>query len=149
MWPFFWFPVWWQVFSITADLLRAVSDRIAWAFNRSEATQAVTLDISKALNRVWYADFLHKPTLVKFLVWYLVLFRLFSLPQLLVILHRSLCKNIWIMLVFLKAPFMLLHFSYYKCMTLVMMLSVIFLSMLTILLSTLSVIRWYLICGNK
>ena len=33
----------------TVDLLTVVSDRTARAFNRSGATQAVTLDISKAL----------------------------------------------------------------------------------------------------
>ena len=37
-----------------------MSDRIARAFNRSGATQAVALDISKAFNRVWHADLLHK-----------------------------------------------------------------------------------------
>ena len=36
----------------TADLLTVVSDRIARAFNRSEATRAVALDISKAFDRV-------------------------------------------------------------------------------------------------
>ena len=37
----------------TADLLTVVSDRIARAFNRSGATRAVALDISKAFHRVW------------------------------------------------------------------------------------------------
>ena len=41
-----------------------------------------------------------------------------------------------------------LHFSYYTLMTFLMMLSVILVYMLTILLSTLSVIR-HLICGNN
>ena len=45
----------------TADFLRVVSDRNAKAFNRSRATQAVSLDISKAFNRVWHAGLLHKP----------------------------------------------------------------------------------------
>ena len=45
----------------TADLLTVVSDRIARACNRSEATQAVALDISKAFNRFWHAGLLHKP----------------------------------------------------------------------------------------
>ena len=36
----------------TADLLTVVSDRIARAFNRSGATQAVALDTSKAFDRV-------------------------------------------------------------------------------------------------
>ena len=43
----------------TADLLTVVSDRIARAFNRSGATRAVALDISKAFDRVWHAG-LHK-----------------------------------------------------------------------------------------
>ena len=44
----------------TADLLTVVSDRIARAFNRSGATRAVALDISKAFDRVWYAGLLQK-----------------------------------------------------------------------------------------
>ena len=44
----------------TADLLTVVSDRIARAFNRSGATRAVALDISKAFDRVWRAGLLHK-----------------------------------------------------------------------------------------
>ena len=44
----------------TADLLTVVSDRIARAFNRSGATRAVALDISKAFDRVWHAAFLRK-----------------------------------------------------------------------------------------
>ena len=35
-------------------------DRIARAFNRSGATRAVALDISKAFGRVWHAGLLHK-----------------------------------------------------------------------------------------
>ena len=52
------------------------------------------------------------------------------------------------MLEFLKAPFLVLHFSCYTLMTFLMMLSVILLSMLIILLSILSAIR-HLICGNN
>ena len=44
----------------TTDLLTVVSDRIARAFNRSGATRAVALDISKAFDRVWHAGLLHK-----------------------------------------------------------------------------------------
>ena len=44
----------------TADLLAVVSDRIARAFNRSGATRAVALDISKAFDRVLHAGLLHK-----------------------------------------------------------------------------------------
>ena len=44
----------------TADLITVVTDRIAGVFNRSVATQAVELDISKAFDRVWHAGLLHK-----------------------------------------------------------------------------------------
>ena len=44
----------------TADLVTVLSDRIARAFNRSGATQAVALDISKVFDRVWHAGLLHK-----------------------------------------------------------------------------------------
>ena len=39
----------------TADLLTVVSNRIALPFDRSGATLAVPLDISKAFDRVWHA----------------------------------------------------------------------------------------------
>ena len=54
-------------------------------------------------------------------------------------------KNIQLMQEFLKAPFLVLHFSYYTLMTFLMKLSVILLSMLMILLS----IRRHQICGNN
>ena len=54
----------------TADLLTVVSDRIARAFNRSGATRAVALDISKAFDGVGHAGLLQ--------VRYLTLFLLFS-----------------------------------------------------------------------
>ena len=44
----------------TADLLTIVSTRIARAFNRSGATPAAALDISKAPDRVWHTGLLHK-----------------------------------------------------------------------------------------
>ena len=43
----------------TANLLTVVSERIARAFNKSGATQAVAFDISKGSNKVWHAGF-HK-----------------------------------------------------------------------------------------
>ena len=43
-----------------ADILTVVSDRIARAFNRSGATRAVALDISRAFDGVWHAGLLHK-----------------------------------------------------------------------------------------
>ena len=44
----------------TAGLLTIVSDRIARAFNMSEATRAVALDTSKAFDRIWHTGLLHK-----------------------------------------------------------------------------------------
>ena len=45
---------------LTADLLTVLSDRIAWDFTRSGATQAEALDISKVFGRIWHAGLLHK-----------------------------------------------------------------------------------------
>ena len=44
----------------TADFLTVAFDRTVRAFNRSGATRAVALDISKAFDRVCHAGFLHK-----------------------------------------------------------------------------------------
>ena len=49
-------------------------------------------------------------------------------------------KNIQFMLVFLKAPFLVRHFSYFILMTFLVVLSLILLSMLMVLLFTVSVI---------
>ena len=133
----------------TADLLTVVSDRIARAFNRSGATRAVALDISKAFDRVWHAGLLHKLNLMEFQVRYLALFLLFLvIGGFGLFWMENLHKNIQLMLVFLKGLFLVLHFSYYTLMTFLTMLSVILLSMLMILLSTLNVIG-HLICGNN
>ena len=45
---------------INCKLQTIASDRITRAFNRSGASRAVALDISKAFDRVWHADLLHK-----------------------------------------------------------------------------------------
>ena len=58
----------------TADLLTILSDRIGSAFNRSGATQAVALDISKAFDRVWHTGLLQKVKSWNFMA----LFLLFS-----------------------------------------------------------------------
>ena len=60
----------------------------------------------------------------------------------------SLYRNIQLMLEFLNAPFLGLHFSYYALITFLMMSFVTLLSMLIILLSNLSVIS-HVICGNN
>ena len=124
----------------TAGLLTVVSDRITRAFNRSGATRAVALDISKGFDRIWNTGLLQK------LKSYGISGQIFGLISF--FLSFSLHKNIQLMLEFLKAPFLVLHSSYYTLMTFLMMLSVMLLSMLMILLSILSLIR-HLICGKK
>ena len=133
----------------TADLLTVISNKIVGDFNRTVATLAVALDISKVFDwglACWSSSRL---SLIEFQVRYLALFCLFW------VIHGfawywmgSLQKNILLMLEFLKAPFLVLQFSYYTLMNFLMMLSVILLSMLMVLLSTLSEIR-HLICGNN
>ena len=85
---------------------------------------------------------------MEFQVRYLDLFLLFSVVDYFEwFWMESHHKNIQLMQEFLKAPFLVLHFSYYTLMTF-LMLSVILPSMLMVLLSVLSVIR-HLICGNN
>ena len=125
----------------TADLLTVVSDRLAITFNRSRATRAVALDIFKALYRVWHAVLLHKLKSYGIPGQIFGLISSFFSNKWLRVVHRSLHRNIQLILEFLKGPFFVLHFSYYTLMTFLAMLSVILLSMLMILLSILSVIR--------
>ena len=83
-----------------------------------------------------------------FQVRYLTLFLFFSIIDGFEwFLMGSLLKNIQLP-EFPRAPFLVLHFSYYTLITFLMMLSVMLLSMLMILLSILSVIR-HLVCGSK
>ena len=94
------------------------------------------LDISQAFDRVWHAGLLHKLSLIEFQVRYLALFLLFSvIGSFEWFWMESLCKNVQLMLEFLKAPFLVLHFSCYTLMTFLTMLSVILLSMRMIVLS--------------
>ena len=88
-------------------------------------------------------------SLMGFQVRYSALFLLFSVIDdfgwfWMEILHKKI-QLIW---EFLKAPFLVLHFSYYTLMPFLMILSVILPSMLMILLSFLSVIG-HLICGSN
>ena len=133
----------------TADLLTVVSDRIARAFNRSEATRAVALDISKAFDRVWHAGLLYK------LKSYGVSGQIFDLVssflsnrRLRVVLDGKSSQeypvNAGVPQVSILGPTpFLLYIN-----DLLMMLSAILLSMLMILLSILGVIG-LLICGNN
>ena len=135
---------------INADPLTVVSDRFARAFfNRTGVTRAVALDIFKVFHRVWHAGLFTNLSLMESQVRYLALFLLFSvIDDLEWFWMENLHRNIQLMLEFLKAPFLVLHFCYYTLITFLMMLSVILLSVLMILLSILSVIR-HLICGSN
>ena len=93
--------------------------------------------------------FFTKLSLMEFEVRYLALFLVFSVMDSfewfwMEVLH----KNIQLLLESHKAPFLVLHFSYYTLMIFLTMLSVILLSMVMILLSILSEIR-HLIFGNN
>ena len=93
--------------------------------------------------------FITNLSLMELQVRYLTLFILFSvIGSFEWFWIGSFHKNIQLLLEFLKAPFMVLHFSYYTLMVFLMMLSLILLSMLMILLSTLSVIRLLIYDNN-
>ena len=93
--------------------------------------------------------FFNNLSLKEFQVRYLVLFFPFSvIDDFEWLWIENLDKNIQLMWELLKAPSLVLHFSYYTLMIFLEMLSVILLSMLMILHSTLSAIR-QLICGNN
>ena len=49
-----------HLYSKESDKVARIPDRVARDFNRSGATRAVALDISKAFDRVWHAGLLHK-----------------------------------------------------------------------------------------
>ena len=88
-------------------------------------------------------------SLMEFQVRYLTLFLLFSvIDGLRWFWMGRFHKNIQWMLKFLKAPFFVLHFSYYTLMTFLMMLSVILLSMVMLMdgsvLQENHLLRW---CG--
>ena len=93
--------------------------------------------------------FFKNVSVMEFQVRYLALFLLFLVIDGLELFWiGSFHKNIQLMLAFLKAPFLVLHFSCYTLMAFLMILSVILQYRLMILLSFLSVIR-YLIFGNN
>ena len=101
----------------TANLLTVVSDIIARAFNRSGATWAVALDLSKAFDRSGHTGLLRK-CLMEFQVRYLPVFRHFSvIDGFRWFWMENLQNNIQLLLEFPNGPFLVLHFSNYTLMT--------------------------------
>ena len=112
--------------------IKAVSGRTARALNRSGATRAVALDVSKAFDRVWHADISYKLKCygISGQIFGLISFFL-SNRRLRVVLDGKFSQeypvNSEISLLIL-----VLQFSYYTLMTFLTVLSVILLSMLMI-----------------
>ena len=135
----------------TADLLTVVSDRIVRVFNRSGATRAMALDISKVYAGFDMVVYFTNLGLGEFQVRYLALFLLFSVVDVcewLWFWMESLHRSIQLLLEFLKGPLLVLHFSSCILMTFMMVLSAVLVSMLMILLFILGVIR-HLICDGS
>ena len=106
--------------------------------------------MSKAFDRVWHADLLHKLNCINIKVRHLALFLLFLVTDSFEwFWMENLQKNIQLMLEFLKASFLVLLFSCYALMTFLTMLSVTLLSMLMILLLFILSVTRHLICGNN
>ena len=104
---------------------------------------------SRILTRFGMLVFFTNLSLMEIQVRYLALFLLFPLiDDFEWYWMESLHQNIQLILDFLKAQFLVLHFSYYTLMIFLTMLSVILLSMLMMLLSILNVVE-HLICGNN
>ena len=107
------------------------------------------INISNVCDRVWHTGLFYK------LKSYGISSRIFSLilsflsnRQLRVVLDGKSSREFHLMLEFFKAKFLVLHFSYKKLMTFLMILSAILLSMLVILFSSLSVIGHLICCNN-
>ena len=108
----------------------------------------MALDISKAFDRVWDTGLLHKLNSYGISGQIFGLISFLSNRQLQVVLNGRSSQEFQLMGEFLKASFLVLHFSYYTLMVFLTILSVILLSMLMILLSILSVIRRLIFDNN-
>ena len=130
----------------TANPLTVISNRISRSFNRPRATGYIgPLIYPRLLKGFGMLVFFTNVSLMEFQVNYVALFLLFSTRDSYGWFWiGSLHKNSQLIL----APFLVLHFSHYTLITLLMMSSIIFLSMLMILLSIVSVIR-HLISGDN
>ena len=123
-------------------------DRIARASDRSGATRAVALDISKTFDRVWHAGLLQncKSYRISGQIFGLIS-SFFSNGWLWMVLDRKSSLEYPVNAVIPQGS-ILGPTLFLLLMTFLVMLSVIFLSMLMVLLSTLSVFR-HLTCGDN
>ena len=100
------------------DLMTVASDKITRACSNSGATQILALD--RAVTEFDMLIFFTNVSLMEFWVRYLTLLCLFSvIGSLECFWIGSIYKNIQLTLEFLKAPLMVLQFSYYTLMTFV------------------------------
>ena len=130
MWPFFRF----MSSQSTTDLLTVVSDGIAGLLTGLGLLELWPLINPRLLTGFGMLVFFTKLSVTEFQIRYLAVFLVFSvINSFKWFWMESLHKNIQLRLEFLKAPFLVLHFSYYTLMTFLMMLSVILLSMLILL----------------
>ena len=133
----------------TADLLTVVSDELLGLLTGLGLLELWHLTYPRLLTGFGMLVFFTNLSVMVFQVRYSALFLLFSvIDDFEWFWMESLHKNIELMWEFLKAPFLVLHFSYYKLMTFLMTLSVILLSMLMIILYILGG-TGRLICGNN
>ena len=114
---FFLISKWFRSSRSTADLLTVVSDRILRSFNRSGATRSVL--------RVWYACLLYKRKSCRISGQiFSFISSFFSNRQLMVVLNGKSSKEYPVHAGVPQGPFLVLHVSYYRLMTFLMLLSV-------------------------
>ena len=99
----------------TADLLTNVSGRTDRIFSKSGVTWAVALDVCKAFDRVWHTSPLHKQKSYEISLKLFGHIKYFLKNKWLLFSFwmGSLAKCIQLILEFLKALFLVLHYSYY------------------------------------
>ena len=133
----------------SSNLLAVVTNRIARAFIGLVLLELQHLIYPRVLTGFGMPVFFTNLNLMVFQLRYLVLFCFSSvIDNFQWFWMKTVCNNIQLILEFPKAPFLVLHFSYYTLMTFLTVLSITLLSMLMMLLTTLSVIR-HLICGKN
>ena len=124
-------------------------DRVFRPFNRSVLLEMWYLIQTKLSTGFGILVFFRNAIGIEFQVGCFALFCFFSVKDdFQWFCMESFRKNIQLILVYVKAPLLIQHFSCYTLMPFLLIISLTFLFVLMILLSVLSVIR-HLICGNN